>query len=229
MTRSKGPAVWLDMDQQELDDAYDQVVYAPNAAQLHERRLARSEETRRRLGQPQRFAYGPTPIEQLDVFATDSTECCGLRPHPWRRLARRARAGVCRCGRDLRPRRRPLRHPRLHQRASKPGAACFRWPTRCVAPSPGSPERSDLRRRSQSYSCFRTLVRRASRRRRDHHRLAAPFRPAAGRHQGRAVVVRHVRSQAGAAVETFGLRRTSPTRWSMNFRRYAICIGSIVL
>ena len=42
-SRDKGPAVWLDMDQQALDDAYDQVVYAPNAAQLHERRMARSE------------------------------------------------------------------------------------------------------------------------------------------------------------------------------------------
>jgi arylformamidase len=68
--RSKGPLVWLDMDQQALDDAYDQVVYAPNAAQLQERREANSEAVRQRLGQPQRFAYGPTPIEQLDVYAT---------------------------------------------------------------------------------------------------------------------------------------------------------------
>ena len=29
--REKGPLVWLDMDQKELDDAYDQAVYAPNA------------------------------------------------------------------------------------------------------------------------------------------------------------------------------------------------------
>ena len=27
--RVKGPLVWLDMDQKELDDAYDQAVYAP--------------------------------------------------------------------------------------------------------------------------------------------------------------------------------------------------------
>jgi arylformamidase len=68
--RSKGPTVWLDMDQQALDDAYDQTVYAPNAAQLHERREANSEATRRRLGAPQRLAYGPTPIEKLDLYAT---------------------------------------------------------------------------------------------------------------------------------------------------------------
>ncbi len=28
--RAKGPAVWLDMDQAELDAAYDQSKYAPN-------------------------------------------------------------------------------------------------------------------------------------------------------------------------------------------------------
>lgn len=67
---SKGPLVWLDMDQQALDDAYDQTVYAPNAAQLHERREANSEATRERLGPPQRLAYGPTAIEQLDLYPT---------------------------------------------------------------------------------------------------------------------------------------------------------------
>jgi len=29
-SRAKGPLVWLDMDQKELDDAYDNSVYAPN-------------------------------------------------------------------------------------------------------------------------------------------------------------------------------------------------------
>ena len=36
--RAKGPRVWLDMDQQDLDDAYDQLKYAANAQQLAERR-----------------------------------------------------------------------------------------------------------------------------------------------------------------------------------------------
>src|SRR5262249_32888808 len=38
--RAKGPRVWLDMDQQELDDAYDQAVYAPNRDQVGKRRIA---------------------------------------------------------------------------------------------------------------------------------------------------------------------------------------------
>src|SRR5947209_3658930 len=32
--RPKGPPVWLDMDQAELDTAYDQAVYAPNRDQI---------------------------------------------------------------------------------------------------------------------------------------------------------------------------------------------------
>jgi len=66
----KGPLVWLDMDQGELDDAYDQNVYAPNRDQIAKRRLANSAAARKRLGEPARFAYGPTPIEGLDVYRT---------------------------------------------------------------------------------------------------------------------------------------------------------------
>lgn len=68
--RAKGPPVWLDMDQQALDDAYDQEKYAPNRAQVVERRMANSERTRAILGPPLRLAYGPTEIEKLDVFKT---------------------------------------------------------------------------------------------------------------------------------------------------------------
>jgi arylformamidase len=68
--RVKGPLVWLDMDQAELDKAYDQAPWAPNAGYLAKRRAALSEETRRRLGAPKRFTYGTTPIEGLDLFAT---------------------------------------------------------------------------------------------------------------------------------------------------------------
>ena len=39
--RQKGPRVWLDMDQKELDDAYDQAVYAPNSEQVALRRRHR--------------------------------------------------------------------------------------------------------------------------------------------------------------------------------------------
>ncbi len=68
--RVKGPRVWLDMDQKELDDAYDQSVYAPNAQQIIGRYTTNSNATRARLGQPRRFTYGPTPVEALDVYMT---------------------------------------------------------------------------------------------------------------------------------------------------------------
>jgi arylformamidase len=66
--RTKGPIVWLDMDQRELDDAYDQLVYAPNRDQLTKRRIANSAAVRQRIGEPLRFAYGSAAVEGLDVF-----------------------------------------------------------------------------------------------------------------------------------------------------------------
>ncbi len=53
------PRVFLHYDQQALDDAYDQAVYAPNRDQI----LAR-------------FAYGSSEIEKLDVFS------CGRKDAP---------------------------------------------------------------------------------------------------------------------------------------------------
>jgi arylformamidase len=68
--RPKGPPVWRDMDQQELDAAYDQSKYAPNQALVQERRLAASARARAALGEPLRLAYGPSEIEGLDVYRT---------------------------------------------------------------------------------------------------------------------------------------------------------------
>src|SRR5258708_36969114 len=66
--RVKGPRVWHDMDQQELDAAYDQSKYAPNQALVQERRLTASARARAALGEPLRLAYGASEIEGLDVY-----------------------------------------------------------------------------------------------------------------------------------------------------------------
>jgi arylformamidase len=66
----KGPVVWLDMDQKQLDDAYNQSKYAPNFLQVIDRYASNSNAMRSRLGEPKRFNYGPTPIEKLEVYAT---------------------------------------------------------------------------------------------------------------------------------------------------------------
>src|SRR5258706_7553133 len=61
--RAKGPRVWLDLDQKELDDAYDQSVYAPNQPQITRRYATNSGATRAPVGGPPRFAYGSAPVE----------------------------------------------------------------------------------------------------------------------------------------------------------------------
>jgi arylformamidase len=68
--RTKGPLVWRDMDQQELDDAYDNDVYAFNSKYFGERRVFHNEIAQSVLDKPQRVAYGPTEIEKLDIYRT---------------------------------------------------------------------------------------------------------------------------------------------------------------
>jgi arylformamidase len=67
-SRTKGPLVWLNMDQQELDAAYDQSKYAPNREQVHARRAANSAVARAVLGEPLRVSYGASEIEKLDIY-----------------------------------------------------------------------------------------------------------------------------------------------------------------
>jgi arylformamidase len=66
----KGPPVFLDYDQAELDAAYDQAPWAPNQQAIAKRGAQKNAAALARLGRPRRFAYGPTPIEQLDLFPT---------------------------------------------------------------------------------------------------------------------------------------------------------------
>jgi arylformamidase len=66
----KGPLVFLNYDQVELDASYDQRFYAPLAQQTIKRYASASEAARRRLGQPQRESYGPSATEKLDIYRT---------------------------------------------------------------------------------------------------------------------------------------------------------------
>jgi arylformamidase len=65
-----GLKVYLDYDQEELDRAYHQPAHAPNVAQIMARLAAQSADARRYLGEPKRFAYGPSEIEGCDVYLT---------------------------------------------------------------------------------------------------------------------------------------------------------------
>src|SRR6201996_7387693 len=64
----KGPLVFMDYDQVELDAAYDQDSYECNIAQIGARGGSNSAAVRARLGEPLRVAYGPTAIERLDIY-----------------------------------------------------------------------------------------------------------------------------------------------------------------
>lgn len=72
-SETKGPLVWLDMDQKQLDDAYDQRVYAPNQPLLARRRRAASEAVLKRIT-PRRAAYGRSEVEKLDIYETPRSD-----------------------------------------------------------------------------------------------------------------------------------------------------------
>jgi arylformamidase len=65
---AKGPLVFLDYDQVELDASYTQLVYEPNMPQILQRGASNSEAVRARIGAPQRAAYGPSEVEALDIY-----------------------------------------------------------------------------------------------------------------------------------------------------------------
>jgi arylformamidase len=69
-SHQKGPLVWMDMDQVELDAAYDQSFYAPGLRSALARFASDSELVLERLGDPRREAYGPTDIEKIDIYRT---------------------------------------------------------------------------------------------------------------------------------------------------------------
>jgi len=66
----KGPLVFMDYDQLELDASYDQVYYEPLIAQVSQRLNSNSDTARAHVGAPQQAAYGPTEIEKLDIYRT---------------------------------------------------------------------------------------------------------------------------------------------------------------
>src|SRR3979411_2707011 len=67
-TGRKGPLVWRNMDQGELDDPSNQEASAPNRLQVTGRRKALSERARPFIGVPLRLAYGPSEPEKLDIY-----------------------------------------------------------------------------------------------------------------------------------------------------------------
>jgi arylformamidase len=68
--KAKGPLVFLDYDQDEIDFAYDQAPWARNAGDVSKRNAQKSTAALARLGPPRRVAYGAADIEKLDIYTT---------------------------------------------------------------------------------------------------------------------------------------------------------------
>lgn len=69
----KGPRVFLDYDQAELDAAYDQAPWAPNQVEIAKRNAQKNATALARLGPPRRLTYGLTDIEKVDLYLTKSS------------------------------------------------------------------------------------------------------------------------------------------------------------
>lgn len=69
--RVRGPAVWLDMDQEELDASYDNDAYVTNHAAINERRTANNAIALEVIGPPEIVSYGASEIEKLEIYRTD--------------------------------------------------------------------------------------------------------------------------------------------------------------
>ena len=72
-TQPAGSHVFLEYDQSALDAAYDQAQWCTNQAVLNTRNAAASDDARKRMPPAQRVAYGPGPMEHLDIFRTTRT------------------------------------------------------------------------------------------------------------------------------------------------------------
>lgn len=64
----KGPIVWGDLDQDELDAAYNQEFYQPHTDAVNSRLSGLSFDLRIRRGYPERVAYGENPDEAMDIY-----------------------------------------------------------------------------------------------------------------------------------------------------------------
>ena len=75
--QKRGPLVWRDMDQDALDNAYDQLVYAPNRDIILGRIAAASGRARENLGAPERVPYGASEYERFDLFRARGAALAG--------------------------------------------------------------------------------------------------------------------------------------------------------
>jgi arylformamidase len=69
--REKGPLVFMEYDQFELDIAYKQEYYEPMGRRVLDRLYFTSGDARDHVGEPLRQLYGESEVETLDIYRTD--------------------------------------------------------------------------------------------------------------------------------------------------------------
>ena len=62
--------MFRDLDQIDIDEGYDNDVYAFNSKTIGERRVYNNRIAQSVLGKPERVKYGPAEIERVDVYKT---------------------------------------------------------------------------------------------------------------------------------------------------------------
>ena len=72
--RPKGSSIWLDYDQTEMNELYDQSVYAYNQVALLARSDINNSVAGKSLGPPARFSYGNQEIEGIDVWSANRSD-----------------------------------------------------------------------------------------------------------------------------------------------------------
>jgi arylformamidase len=84
----QGPKVWRDLDQQALDDAYDQSKWASNQEYITGRRATASARAAKVIAPAERCAYGPSAIETVDIYKASAAKApiaVFLHGGAWRR------------------------------------------------------------------------------------------------------------------------------------------------
>jgi arylformamidase len=85
----KSPKVWMDMDQIELDSAYDQSEYAPMIGQILKRYASRSADIRARLGRTKAFQLRANADRGARCISSQDRKRADICLRARRRLAKR--------------------------------------------------------------------------------------------------------------------------------------------
>jgi len=85
--------IFLEYDQAGLDAQYEQRTFVPHADAIIQRYAAASDAVRQRLGEPETLRYGPSEVEQLDIYgAARDRLVVFVHGGAWKRQRRRDQA-----------------------------------------------------------------------------------------------------------------------------------------